>query len=1200
LSSTSTTIGGRYILQQKLGAGGMGAVFRATDRLTQQTVALKQVTIPAEQLQFASRGTIGQGDSLHLALTREFRTLASLRHPHIISVLDYGFDEQQQPFLTMELLENAPNLIEAGRDQTRPQQIALLVQILQALAYLHQRGIIHRDLKPDNVLVIGGQVKVLDFGLAVAHKHRADQDQAIYGTPAYMAPEVFDGQPVSEASDLYAVGVMAFELFAGRHPFNTTNFATLTMDLLQRVPDTSTLGLDEQQQQILDRLLVKNPTTRFSDAREVINIYAEASNQPDLVIETQAIRESFLQAAHFVGREAEFGQLVEALTTARMGQGSAWLIGGESGVGKSRLLDEFRIQALVDGALVLLGQAISEGARPFRIWQAVLRRLCLEGDLSDQEAGVLKALVSDIGRLLDREVSDAPPLAPQAAYERLLKVVVDVVQRQTKLLLVILEDLQWVGDESLALLARLNEQLSQSSVLLLASYRDDERPRLPEELPRMQCLKLPRLTADNIAALSEAMLGPAGRQPELIDLLQQETEGNAFFIVEVVRALIEEVGQLDQLGQMSLPHSVFAGGMQTMIERRLQSVLPQAYPLLQVAAVTGRQIDANLLRHIDPKANIVGWLASCAEARVLEVQEGRWRFVHDKLREGLLVKLPAAEQKVLHQQVAEAIEQVYGPDLSPLYPRLAYHWRQVVRDGKAASHLVSKAVDYLQKAGDASAGAYANAEAITFFRQALDLFKQIDEAGANKKLSHLYLRLGRVLEMNSQFDEALATYEAMEQLAYQHADQSLMLATLMAQMTLYITPTPLHEPERGQALGEQTLALARYLGDEAAEAKALWNLALGCMWSGRTIEGIDYGEKAVALARRLNLTEQLAFALNDLGMLYTTVAHIEQAKAALHEAGSLWRELGNLPMLTDSLSMVCIAHVIGGEFDQAIVCSGKALQISQSSNNLWGQSHSQMMVCWAYWERGQPDRVIATATESIRLSKLSGYIVPQVMAGGILAAVYAGLGALELGLQTARLAVTAAETQVPHFRCYPLGVLAQLHLLGGNLTEAGVIIEQGKKDRYRDAHPAFNMNFNVAEAEVALKQGDYERVMSVTGHWLPKLHQSGLRLYTPAMLHIQSQAQLASGQDEAAREGLEEAQAVAEAIGSRRMLWQILFSLSQLEPDPDRAAQLRRQAGQIVEHIAGQIDQTDLRESFLNLPNARAVFKSIKNKWDTD
>src|SRR5688572_13971244 len=111
------TIGGRYILEQKLGEGGMGAVYRATDRLTRDTVALKQVSVPVEKLQFASQTLMGKSNNFQLALAQEFKTLASLRHPHIISVLDYGFDEVRQPYLTMELLKNAPTLVEAGRDQ---------------------------------------------------------------------------------------------------------------------------------------------------------------------------------------------------------------------------------------------------------------------------------------------------------------------------------------------------------------------------------------------------------------------------------------------------------------------------------------------------------------------------------------------------------------------------------------------------------------------------------------------------------------------------------------------------------------------------------------------------------------------------------------------------------------------------------------------------------------------------------------------------------------------------------------------------------------------------------------------------------------------------------------------------------------------------------------------------------------------------
>ncbi len=315
VSTEAPMIGRRYILNRPLGHGGMGAVYHATDRLTGTPVALKRVIQPGEAAQFASTG---DSQDYRIALAGEFKVLASLRHPHIISVIDYGFDDQRQPYYTMELVENAQTIIEAGAERPLVEQVGLLVQMLQALAYLHRRGVIHRDLKPRNVLVTDGQVKVLDFGLSVMAEQGGVGVGSTAGTLAYMAPEVLAGGQASESADLYAVGVIAYELFAGKHPFDSDDVATLLNNVLYVAPDVDLLNIDSRLRMVLERLLAKSRDSRYRTANEVLSELSEAIDQP-LPLETAATRESFLQAARLVGRDAELAKLTAAMDEASAG-----------------------------------------------------------------------------------------------------------------------------------------------------------------------------------------------------------------------------------------------------------------------------------------------------------------------------------------------------------------------------------------------------------------------------------------------------------------------------------------------------------------------------------------------------------------------------------------------------------------------------------------------------------------------------------------------------------------------------------------------------------------------------------------------------------------------------------------------------------------------------------------------------------------
>ncbi len=205
-----------------------------------------------------------------------------------------------------------------------------------------------------------------------------------------------------------------------------------------------------------------------------------------------------------------------------------------------------------------------------------------------------------------------------------------------------------------------------------------------------------------------------------------------------------------------------------------------------------------------------------------------------------------------------------------------------------------------------------------------------------------------------------------------------------------------------------------------------------------------------------------------------------------------------------------------------------------------------------------------------------------------LAVIYAGLGAAKRGLGLVDQALGIAATAARFHRASTLAARARIYLWHGHLAKAETAINRAKTDPNRANLPLYLLPIILAEGELALKQKDYARTLALMDDLLATLRHYGMRTYLPDGLYLQGQALLALGQKRKAYDRLAEARAVAEAIGSRRMLWPILLALSQLEPNPTEAKRLHQQAREIVAYIADHTP-ADLQDSFLGLPEVRAV-----------
>jgi eukaryotic-like serine/threonine-protein kinase len=947
---TDHLIQNRYQIVGTLGEGGMGIVYKAYDRLDKHYVALKQVLLPTYDLMFASKVETEDTEKLRLSLAQEFSILATLRHPHILNVLDYGFDEQGHPYYTMTLLDKAADFRTYALQQTTERKYRLLVQLLQAVHYLHRRNILHRDLKPANVLVTPqGQVKVMDFGLAKVTVQNARDSARVEtgGTLLYMSPELVQGEQASVASDLWAVGIMAYEILLGRSPFSRDSVVRLLTEIMTQAIDFG--GLSAEASEWLVRLLDKDPGQRPASAYDAMLALYKVRQLP-IPEDDQAIRESFLQASTFVGRDAELTQLTDALQVIDA-QNAFFLVGGESGVGKSRLLDELRIRALINKITVLRGQAVEGGGLTFQVWRPIVRRLLLMVKVTDLQAGTLKDLVPDVSELLDRDVPDAPELTGRAYQERMTLTIVDLLRTVERPLLLLLEDLQWAGQSLAPLQQILQVQKQLSALMVVANYRDDESPGLPDALNSMTHLKLERLDATAIKALSAAMLGSAGADKTVTQMLEKQSEGNAFFIIETVRALAEESGHLEQIGRATLPPNVFTGGMQTVMRRRLNKVDAQHHAIQTLAAVIGREIDAQLLEHRYNRASIDAWLNNAAEYGVVDVQDNTWRFAHDKLRETVIADVTAEAKPTLHYAAAEAIEAVY-PDDATYHEPLLRHWREAGDLDKELSYLDPVA------------------------RQMIDI--QGTYAVAQDLLEHLLQRLPeddprRVMPLNwvanlhrrrGQYADARSSAERARQLAERTQDDSGLANALN---NLGMVAFEQGDYDRAGDLYQPALAIRQQINDKRGIATSLNNLGTIAYYRGDQVRAVELYEQSLAIRQEIGDQRDMAGNLHNLGIIAHGQGMTERAIELYEQSLAIRRQIGDQNGTALSLHHLGMIAHDKGDYDRATDLHQQSLAIYERLGGRRGIAAGLYHLGMVAHDQGDYDRAIALYVPALAL-----------------------------------------------------------------------------------------------------------------------------------------------------------------------------------------------------------------------------------------
>lgn len=1035
----------RYVLEKKLGKGGMGEVWLAKDTLLNRPVAVK----------FLQTTDNPMYKDLFLS---EARTLASLQHPNITLIYDAVFDEAESRFYIMMEYVEGKTLAELLQETSGPLPLETIFNItagiLQALDYAHQKGVVHRDIKPENIVIQDSQIKLTDFGLATLMSILTpEENQYIFGTPAYMSPEHILGEGIDGRADLYSVGVTLFEMLTGgERPFKQKDRRKLLAAQIEEEPPsvrqfapTVPLVLE----QVITKLLAKHPDDRYESAGALLDVFN--AFRARYKFSQRYVHLINLDASPPVGRAGELKK-IEAIwaKTQQAGAPHLLVVRGEMGIGKSRLIGEFLGNHVVDKGLVAAVGRCDEVGAPYTPFVEILaavfdRGLVKQATLEKQIDRILEQMPG-LASLLNIEQPARPKTEkPRAQSSGLWKTLGDRVpssvsddssQSQWQFFstvsailaelgpaVVFLDEAAFLDESSVALINFLVKQ-GQTPLLFIAECRDEGSP-IPwlekfsaDEAEVITLLPLPRPAIKEV--LAGLMDGPVSEA--VVNIVEKRGRGNPFQIEEITRQMMElghffrsEEGEWRYKPPSEAPdlsQELISPHLSHAFTRRLEKLAQENREALAIAALIepGPEFEADIwLALLDESQKTVAQAAldEAVQHRLLRATgSNRYVFRPADIATALAATLDPAKQNTLHRRVAELLIEKQGDPII-----IGHHYEQ--------AGLATESARYLEAAGARAMAANAINQAIDCYSRAVEL---VETQSAYEALGKLYRQQGSWEASVRAFDRALNLARQAENSKDQARIQNDLSFTLWLsdkyQEASQFASAVLKLPDVSkieQATAQSHLGMISWVlghlreaegwcrksvdtligsGNQARLAAAYNRLGLVYLTRGKLTEARQVTRQALDIREKLGDDWGRAYCLVNFGKIALEQGDFPQATQHLAQAQEIFEKIGS----SDGLMVVHTeqgrAMLRLGQADKALPLLGQAMQLAQEigKSSAYGLGDIYLLIAQARLAQGEIAQAKTAAESALRLVESAGNRGYIAAGRAVLAQIFAAQG----------------------------------------------------------------------------------------------------------------------------------------------------------------------------------------------------------------